>query len=198
MLKGLPKWFSGKKSACPMQEVQVWSLGGEDLLEEEMATHSRILTWKIPQTKESGGLQSMGSQRVRHDWVTEHAGTCMWKGKLRHINLKKKVYLSSCWFELDSTKPKVMNNSFALTGARGGVLQRRSKARRLFDWPKLKQLVALFGKAKLAVCSWRLSSFIFSDWSALTLAQVLVCLCFGLLAWGTKALEPIQSHGLLV
>ena len=86
-------------------------------------------------------------------------------------------------------------NSFPPTGARGGVLQRRSKARRLFDWPKLKQLVALFGKAKLAVCSWRLSSFIFS---ALTLAQVLVCLCFGLLAWGTKALEPIQSHGLLV
>ena len=155
-----------------MQETRVWSLGREDLLEEEVATHSRILTRKIPQTKEPGGLQSMGlqSQTRLGDWAW---CTCMWKGKLRGINLKKKVYLSSCWFELDSTKPKVMK-SFPLTGARGGVWQRRSKARRLFDWPKLKQLVALFGKAKLAVCSWWLSSFIFSDWSALTLA--LVCL----------------------
>ena len=131
------------------------------------------------------------------EWLNMQAHACE-KVNWGTLTFKKKVYLSSCWFELDSTKPKVMNNSFALTGARGGVLQRRSKARRLFDWPKLKQLVALFGKAKLAVCSWRLSSFIFSDWSALTLAQVLVCLCFGLLAWGTKALEPIQSHGLLV
>ena len=57
-----------------MKETWVWSLGWEDLLEEEVATHSRILTWKIPQTKEPGGLQSVGLQRVRHDWVTwEHA-----------------------------------------------------------------------------------------------------------------------------
>ena len=43
------------------------SLGQEDPLEEEMATHSSILAWKIPWTEESGGLQFMGSQRVRHD-----------------------------------------------------------------------------------------------------------------------------------
>ena len=42
-------------------------LGWEDPLEEEMATHSSILAWKIPRTEEPGGLQSMGSQRVRHD-----------------------------------------------------------------------------------------------------------------------------------
>ena len=41
-------------------------------LEKETATHSRILAWEIPWTEELGGLQSMGSQRVRHDWVTEH------------------------------------------------------------------------------------------------------------------------------
>ena len=50
-----------------MQESQVQSLGQEDLLEKEMATHSSIHAWKIPWTEEPGGLQSMGSQRVGHD-----------------------------------------------------------------------------------------------------------------------------------
>ena len=48
-------------------ETRVQSLGQEDLLEKEMATHSSTLAWKIPWTEEPGGLQSMGSQRVRHD-----------------------------------------------------------------------------------------------------------------------------------
>ena len=48
------------------QEMQFLSLGGEDPLEEEMATHSSILAWRIPQTEEPGGLQSIGSQRVGH------------------------------------------------------------------------------------------------------------------------------------
>ena len=50
-----------------MQEMQVCSLGQEDLLEEEMATHFSILAWKIPWTKEPGGLQSMELQRIGHD-----------------------------------------------------------------------------------------------------------------------------------
>ena len=49
------------------EEIWVQSLGGEDLLEEEMATHSSILAWRIPWTEEPGGLQSRGSQRVGHD-----------------------------------------------------------------------------------------------------------------------------------
>ena len=53
-----------------MQETQVQSLGWEDPLEKEMATHSSTLAWEIPQTKEPGRLQSMRSQRVGHDWVT--------------------------------------------------------------------------------------------------------------------------------
>ena len=53
-----------------MRETQVQSLGREDLLEKEMATPSSILAWKIPWTVEPGRLQSMGSQRVGHDWVT--------------------------------------------------------------------------------------------------------------------------------
>ena len=55
------------KSLPAMQEIQVQSLGQEDPLEKGMATHSTILAWKIPGTEESGRLQSMGSQRVRHD-----------------------------------------------------------------------------------------------------------------------------------
>ena len=50
-----------------MQEMLVQSLGWEDPLEEEMATHSSILAWTIPWTEELGGPQSMGSQRVGHD-----------------------------------------------------------------------------------------------------------------------------------
>ena len=56
MVNGLPT----------MQETQVPSLGWEDALEKEMETHSSILAWEIPWAEELGGLQSMGSQRVRH------------------------------------------------------------------------------------------------------------------------------------
>ena len=58
------KWY---RTHLPTQEMRVPSLGQEDLLEKEMATHSSILAWKISWTEEPGGLQSMGSQRVRHD-----------------------------------------------------------------------------------------------------------------------------------
>ena len=50
-----------------MQETRVRSLGGEDALEKEVATHASILAWKISWTKEPGGLQPMGSQRVRYN-----------------------------------------------------------------------------------------------------------------------------------
>ena len=50
-----------------MRETRVQTLGREDLLEKEMATHSGILAWKIPWTEKPGKLQSMGSQRVGHD-----------------------------------------------------------------------------------------------------------------------------------
>ena len=55
------------KNLPAMQENQVRSLGREDPLEKEMATHSSILAWKIPWTEETGRLQSMGSHRVGHD-----------------------------------------------------------------------------------------------------------------------------------
>ena len=54
-----------------MQEMQIRSLGQEYPLEKEMATHSSILVWRILGTEDPGGLQSMGSQRVRHNLVTK-------------------------------------------------------------------------------------------------------------------------------
>ena len=58
-----------------MEETWVQSLGWGDLLEKQTATHSSIFAWEIPWTEDPGGLQSMESQRVRHDWARMH--TCM-------------------------------------------------------------------------------------------------------------------------
>ena len=58
------------KNLPTTRETWVQSLGGEDPLEKEMATHSSILAWRVPWTEEPSRLQSMGSQRVGHDCVT--------------------------------------------------------------------------------------------------------------------------------
>ena len=60
----MAQWF---KNLPAKQESRVRSLGREDPLEEEMAAHSSIFAWKFVWTEDPGGLQSMGSQRVRHD-----------------------------------------------------------------------------------------------------------------------------------
>ena len=73
-----------------MQETWVQPLGWEDSLEEEMAAHSSILAWGIPWTEEPGGLQSMGSQRVIHDWVTEHAHTAALHVKVKGLSTATK------------------------------------------------------------------------------------------------------------
>ena len=58
------------KNLPAMQETQVQYRGQEDPLEKGMSTHSSILSWRIPCTEEPGRLQSIGSQRVRHDYET--------------------------------------------------------------------------------------------------------------------------------
>ena len=76
IIKGLPRWLSGKESICQCRRfVRLWSLGRKDPLEEEMTTHSSILSWKVLWTEEPGGLQFTGSQRVRVDWVHTHTHT---------------------------------------------------------------------------------------------------------------------------
>ena len=66
---GTERVFNKHSELCggKMQETWVRSLGREDPLEKEMATHSSTLAWKIPWTEEHGRLQSMGLQRVGHD-----------------------------------------------------------------------------------------------------------------------------------
>ena len=61
---------SDTKNLPATWETRVQSLGGEDPLEEGMATHSSFPAWRIPWTEEPGGLQSMLSESVGHDWVT--------------------------------------------------------------------------------------------------------------------------------
>ena len=70
-------WLSSKESTCNEGATRdrVRSMGGEDPLEEGMATHSSILAWKTPCTEEPGRPQSRGSHRVRHDRVHTHAHT---------------------------------------------------------------------------------------------------------------------------
>ena len=65
----MAQWL--KKPHLPVQEMWVQSLSREDPLEKGMATHSSILAWEIPWTEEPGGLQSMGSLRVRCDLETK-------------------------------------------------------------------------------------------------------------------------------
>ena len=76
-----------------MQEMQKWvrSLGWEDPLKKEMATHSSILACEIPWTEEPGSLQSMGPQRVRHDWA------CM------HVKMSIQCFPHSLWLKLSDS-----------------------------------------------------------------------------------------------
>ena len=81
---GFPGGSDCQESAC--QENWVQSLDQEDPLEKEMAMHSSILAWRIPWREEPGGLPSMVSQRVRHDWSNLATHTC----SLASLNKKRK------------------------------------------------------------------------------------------------------------
>ena len=66
------------KNLPATRETWVQSLGWEDPLEKGMATHSSILAWRIPRTEDSGRLQSMESQRIRHDLAARHTQSAIW------------------------------------------------------------------------------------------------------------------------
>ena len=76
------------------RETRIQSLGREDPLEKEMATHSSILAWKIPWTEEPGRLHSTGSQRVGHDWVTSLTHS-LFKG--RGLGRERKLDWNFSW-----------------------------------------------------------------------------------------------------
>ena len=80
---GFPGGSDSKESACNAGDM-VWSMDQEDPLEKEMATHSSTLAWRIPWREEPGGLQSMGLQRVGHNW----AANTQWQNINMQINIK--------------------------------------------------------------------------------------------------------------
>ena len=67
----------------------VWSLGREDPLEEDMATHSSILAWRIPWTEEPGGLYPIGLERVRYDWSDLAHTHIQWKAVEQFKNMRQ-------------------------------------------------------------------------------------------------------------
>ena len=79
-----------------MQETWVWSLGQEDLLEEDMATHCSILLWRMPWTEEPRELESVGSLRVGHGWATNISATAFKTRKLPDIQTKDCRSASVC------------------------------------------------------------------------------------------------------
>ena len=90
------------------QETWVQFLGQEDSLEEEMATHCSILAWKLPWTEEPGGLQSMGSQRVGHDWAHMHARDCCYHSHFADrflfqlcVYYKCQVFKNNAWWNFE-------------------------------------------------------------------------------------------------
>ena len=82
------------KNLPAVQETRVWCLGGEDPLEKEMAIHSSNIAWKIPWIEEPGRLQSMGLQRVGHDWATSLSLSHTSKVMLKILQARLQQYLN--------------------------------------------------------------------------------------------------------
>ena len=93
---GLPWWFRRWSICLQCGRTWVRSLGWEDPLEKETATHSSVLAWRIPWTEEPGGLQSVGSQRVGHDWVTLLYYTILYY-KMCSVQFSPSVMGDSLW-----------------------------------------------------------------------------------------------------
>ena len=91
------------KCLPPMRETQVLSLGQEDPLEKETASHSGILVWRIPWTEKPGRLQSTSSQRVGHNWATSLYYTILCRQRWRSS-------IQSAKTRLGVTVPQIMNS----------------------------------------------------------------------------------------
>ena len=98
------------------QETRVCSLGQEDSLEEEMATHSSILAWKIPWSEGPRGLQSMWPQRVRHRRLTEHSFIHSWASLLAGLLAFLRAGLCLMSFFIFSTRNYASHKQFFKSG----------------------------------------------------------------------------------
>ena len=107
----LASWVAQTVKCLPaMWEIQVWTLGWEDPLEKETATHSSTRAWKIQWTEEPGRLQSMGLQRVGHDWGTKHSTAYIWTCKMQTFK-DAKVHSHDQSHEIDHINSHVWNSS---------------------------------------------------------------------------------------
>ena len=105
-----------KESICKVGGLGL-ILDWEDPLRNEMASHSSILSWRIPQTVEPGCLQSMGLQRVGHDWATKHAAGTRWGGKHDHFGAEQvclRIICQLLWDFLPELKQMCSNNLSSL------------------------------------------------------------------------------------
>ena len=120
---GFPGGSDGKESACNAGSL-VQSLGWEDPMEKGLATHSSILAWSISWTEEAGVVQSMGSQRVRHDWATNTftflTHICIYKYTHTYTEREReKVKLLLLVTQLYSTFYNSMDYSTLVSSVRG-------------------------------------------------------------------------------
>ena len=96
--EGFPSGSDGKEFAC---KNRVPSLSREDPLEKGMATHPSILAWRIPWTEEPGRLQSMGSERVEHNWATNKKSFALFACKVSdNFTIASRVVFSIDWWTM--------------------------------------------------------------------------------------------------
>ena len=113
-----------------MQETQVQPLGWEDPLEKEMATHSSILAWKTPWTKESGRLQSMGTQKVRYNCVAKLPSLAESRAWVKHGE----------WEERRPTAGTDLPTIWILSWQKWGPLKNFKQSGDLWEWIKSESL----------------------------------------------------------
>ena len=145
--------FLGGSVAKNLLEMRVWSLGPEDPLEEDMAINSSILAWKTPRTGEPGGLPSMGSQRVRHDWALRHI--FLFKCDLKKVTWSPLLLIWSRLPPLSREAALVLGGRWAAQtlGPPGQFLRRFGPHRALGGPPRWQCHVILPDECWQAACS---------------------------------------------
>ena len=162
-----------------MWETPVRSLGREDPLEKEMATHCSIHAWKIPRTEEPGGLQSLGSQRVRHDWATS-LSLCIFiivilNFQSHNSNNRRVVLMLSLFLQIVSFLPFFMPCNFFL------MARQDMPSKRLCCIQAFGGVVRWGGRSGCSTALWLDLSLLVSLAPGLWTSQVLVF--FSLLRW---------------
>ena len=171
-----------------MRETLVRSLGREDPLEKEMTTHSSILAWKIPWTEEPGRLQSMGLQRVRHDWATSLHFT-----RFVIAILPRNKRLSNSWLQspsaviLESKKMKSVTVSIVSPSICHEVMGPNAM---------IFMLWMLSGKSAFSLSSYTFIKRLFSS-SSLSAMRVISSAYLRLLIFSTEISIPVCTSSIL-